>query len=144
MVWLGRCHLAFAVANCVLNLRFAAALLDAAPMGCWGGPQYDGKWSFYVNCYFFRTTPTNRDLREKAVYFPAWPGCHRRFLRRYRRSLRRYRRSLRRYHRSLRQSVARAVAYAAMPVIERLTKHRKTLLNIVKHHETLVKHCDTS
>ena len=30
MVWLGRCHLAFAVANCVLNLRFAAALLDAA------------------------------------------------------------------------------------------------------------------
>ena len=30
MVWLGRCHLAFAVANCVFNLRFAAALLDAA------------------------------------------------------------------------------------------------------------------
>ena len=30
MVWLGRLHLAFAVANCVLNLRFAAALLDAA------------------------------------------------------------------------------------------------------------------
>ena len=32
MVWLGRRHLAFAVANCVLNLRFAAALLDAAGM----------------------------------------------------------------------------------------------------------------
>ena len=32
MVWLGRCHLAFAVANCVLNLRFAVALLDAAAM----------------------------------------------------------------------------------------------------------------
>ena len=32
MVWLGRSHLAFAVANCVLNLRFAAALLDAAVM----------------------------------------------------------------------------------------------------------------
>ena len=30
MVWLGRRHLAFSVANCVLNLRFAAALLDAA------------------------------------------------------------------------------------------------------------------
>ena len=30
MVWLGRQNLAFAVANCVLNLRFAAALLDAA------------------------------------------------------------------------------------------------------------------
>ena len=30
MVWLGRRHLAFAVANCVLNLRFASALLDAA------------------------------------------------------------------------------------------------------------------
>ena len=29
MVWLGRRHLAFAVANCVLNLRFAAALLNA-------------------------------------------------------------------------------------------------------------------
>ena len=32
MVWLERRHLAFAVANCVLNLRFAAALLDAAAM----------------------------------------------------------------------------------------------------------------
>ena len=30
MVWHGIRHLAFAVANCVLNLRFAAALLDAA------------------------------------------------------------------------------------------------------------------
>ena len=30
MVWLGRCHLAFAVAKCVFNLRFAAALSDAA------------------------------------------------------------------------------------------------------------------
>ena len=32
MVWLGRCHLAFAVGNCALNLMFAAALLDAAAM----------------------------------------------------------------------------------------------------------------
>ena len=69
MVWLGRCHLAFA--DCVLNLRFAASLMDAAATGCWRGPQYDGKCSFYFNCYFFRTTPTNRDLREKAVYFPS-------------------------------------------------------------------------
>ena len=30
MVWLERRHLAFAVANCVFNLRFAAALFDAA------------------------------------------------------------------------------------------------------------------
>ena len=30
MVWLERRHLAFAVANCVFNLRFVAALLDAA------------------------------------------------------------------------------------------------------------------
>ena len=30
MLWLGRRPIAFAVANCVLNLRFAAALLDAA------------------------------------------------------------------------------------------------------------------
>ena len=27
--------------------------------------------AFYFNCYFFCTTPTNRDLRQKAVYFPA-------------------------------------------------------------------------
>ena len=78
MVWLKRRHLAFAVANCVFNLRFAAALLDAAVTAgtaedCWRGPQYDGKCSFYFKCYFFRTTPTNRDLREKAVYFPPRP-----------------------------------------------------------------------
>ena len=30
MVSLGRHHLAFAVANCVINLRFAASLLDTA------------------------------------------------------------------------------------------------------------------
>ena len=28
--------------------------------------------------------------------------------------------------------------------VARLTKQRKTLLNIVKHHEMLVKHCETS
>ena len=38
MVWLERRHLAFAVANCVFNLRFSAALLDAAAMaGSCGG-----------------------------------------------------------------------------------------------------------
>ena len=42
---------------------------------------------------------------------------------------------------SLRRS---AVADAAMPIVERRSKHHKTLLNIVKHHETHVKHCDTS
>ena len=47
--------------------------LEAAT-GCRRGPQYDGKCSFYLNCYFFRTSPTNRDLREKAVYFPRL--CH--------------------------------------------------------------------
>ena len=57
---LGRHHLAFAFANCVLNRRFAAAT------GC---RRYDGKCSFYFN-YFFRTTTTNWDLREKAVYLP--------------------------------------------------------------------------
>ena len=86
MVWLGRCHHAFAVANCVFNLRFAAALLDhvrkkymrrrlEAATDCWQGPQYDRKCSFYFNCYFFRTTPTNRDLIEKAVYFPPRRGA---------------------------------------------------------------------
>ena len=44
--------------------------LEAAT-GCRRGPQYDGKCSFYLNCNFFRTSPTNRDLREKAVYFPS-------------------------------------------------------------------------
>ena len=43
--------------------------LEAATC-CRRGPQYDGKCSFYFNCYFFPTSPTNRDLREKAVYFP--------------------------------------------------------------------------
>ena len=43
--------------------------LEAAA-DCWRSPQYDGKCSFYFTCYFFRTTPTNQDLREKAVYFP--------------------------------------------------------------------------
>ena len=32
-------------------------------------------------------------------------------------------------------------AQSPMPIF---TKHRKTLLNIVKHHGTLVKHCETS
>ena len=45
--------------------------LEAAA-DCWRGPQHDGKCSFYFKCYFFHTTPTNRDLREKAVYFPPW------------------------------------------------------------------------
>ena len=49
-------------------------LLEAVT-GCWEGPQCDGKCSFYFNCYFFRTTPTNRDIRQKAVYFPARVGC---------------------------------------------------------------------
>ena len=38
--------------------------------GCRRGPQYDRNSSFYFN-YFFSTTPTNLDLRQKAVYFPA-------------------------------------------------------------------------
>ena len=35
-----------------------------------------------------------------------------------------------------------AVADSAIAIVVRLTKHRKILLNIIKHHETLVKHCD--
>ena len=75
MVWHERRHLAFAVANCVFNLSLLRHCwtmrrwLEAAA-DCWRGQLYDGKCSFYFNCYFFRTTPTNRDLREKAVYFP--------------------------------------------------------------------------
>ena len=37
----------------------------------------------------------------------------------------------------------RAVADAAMPIVGRHVKHHETLLNTVKHHEILVKHCDT-
>ena len=37
-----------------------------------------------------------------------------------------------------------AVADAATPIVVRRAKRHKTLLNIVKHHETHVKHCDTS
>ena len=44
-------------------------LLEAAT-GCRQGPQYNRKCSFYFNCYFSHTTSTNRDLRQKAVYFP--------------------------------------------------------------------------
>ena len=43
-------------------------LLEAAT-GCRRGSQYDRKCSFYF--YFFHTTPTNRDLSQKAVYFSA-------------------------------------------------------------------------
>ena len=32
---------------------------------------------------------------------------------------------------------------AAMPIVARLAKLHRTLLNIVKHHETHVKHCKT-
>ena len=76
--------------------------------------------------------------------------------RRYRRSLRRHRRFLWSYHRFLRVNAdpcgvfaipeaigGRAVADAATPIVARLAKHHKTLLNIVKHHETHVKHCET-
>ena len=37
----------------------------------------------------------------------------------------------------------RAGADAATAIVVRLAKHHKTLLNIVKHHETHVKHCET-
>ena len=78
---------------------------------------------------------------------------HRWFMRSYRQFLRSYRQFLRSYSRSLRRCRdlpipeaigGRAVADAAMPIIAQLAKHHKTLLNIVKHHETHVKHCDTS
>ena len=37
----------------------------------------------------------------------------------------------------------RAGADAATAFVARLAKHHKTLLNIVKHHETHVQHCET-
>ena len=57
--------------------------------------------------------------------------CHCRFLQSYRQSLRRCRNPW-------------CDRRSAMPIVARLTKHHKTLLNIVKHHETHVKHCDSS
>ena len=65
--------------------------------------------------------------------------------RQYRRSLRRHRQFLRSYCwilRSYRRSLRRSAA-ASSPIVARLAKHNKTLLNIVKHHETHAKHCDT-
>ena len=64
------CQLCIKLEVCCGNCWKLRQLLEAA-MGCWRGLQYDGKCSFYFNCYFFRTPPTNRDLRQKAVYFPA-------------------------------------------------------------------------
>ena len=37
-----------------------------------------------------------------------------------------------------------AISGARSPIIARLAKHHKALLNIAKHHETHVKHSDTS
>ena len=62
---LGRCHLAFAVANCVLNQRLAVAAAGC----CDGLPVRPAIWQKMLS---LRTTTTNRDLHEKAVYFPAW------------------------------------------------------------------------
>ena len=59
-------------------------------------------------------------------------------LQRYRRFLRSYRRSLRRCRNPW------GDRRPPMLIFARLTKNRKTLLNVVKHHETLVKHSDTS
>ena len=50
--------------HCWMLRRWLEAVAD-----CWWGQQHDAKCSFYFKCYFFRTTPTNRDLREKAVYY---------------------------------------------------------------------------
>ena len=73
---------------------------------------------------------------------------YRRSLRRHRRFLRSYRRFLRSYRRSLRHC-RDPWGYLwprgrRMPMVAWLAKNHKTLLNIVKHHETLLKHCETS
>ena len=59
--------------------------------------------------------------------------------------LRWYRQSIRRHRQSLRCCCNPwGDQRSPMPIVALLTKHHKTLLNIVEHHETLVKHCDTS
>ena len=96
--------------------------------------------------------------------------CHRWFLRSYRLFLRSYRRSLWRCRDpwgvvAIPEAIGgSAVIDAATPIVAQLVKHHKTLLNIVKHHETcktlwhvvkhreslvkhhetLLKHCGTS
>ena len=50
MAWLERRHLAFAVANCVFNLRFAAALLDAAATRIAGEARNMTKNAFNFKC----------------------------------------------------------------------------------------------
>ena len=59
--------------------------------------------------------------------------------RRYRRSLWRHRRFLRSYRRSLRRC-RDPWGDRRSPIVAWLAKHHKTLLNILKHHETHVKH----
>ena len=40
-------------------------------------------------------------------------------------------------------ALSRSLRRSATPIVARLAKHHKTLLNMVKHHETHVKHCET-
>ena len=73
---LGRRHLAFAVANYLLNWRFATGTVGSCGI-CWKLRRVAGKACnmmenvLYILIVFFRTTPTNRDLRQKAVSFLA-------------------------------------------------------------------------
>ena len=41
------------------------------------------------------------------------------------------------------EALSRSLRRSVTPIIARLAKHHKTLLNIVKHQETHVKHCET-
>ena len=75
---IGRRHLAFAVANCVLNRRFAAVTVgsngDCGKLRRIAGEAHNvtkNALSILI-VLFFCTTPTNLDLRQKVVYFPVW------------------------------------------------------------------------
>ena len=70
---IGRHHLAFADDNCVLNRRFAAVTVgscDGLPARPTGHNMMANALSLLI-VIVLNTTPKNRELRQKAVYFPA-------------------------------------------------------------------------
>ena len=108
-------------------------------------------WKRCVCCVFLMSLPsgiflTGTELLQSPFRMEFSMGSR---SRRYRRFLRNYRRFLRSYHRSLRACGVVAIPEATggrrcgdaeSPIVARIAKHHKTLLNIVKHHETHVKH----
>ena len=58
------CQLCIKSEVCYGNCWKQRRVLEAMT-GCWRGPHYDGKCSFYFNYYFFCTTPTSNKPRSQ-------------------------------------------------------------------------------